>query len=96
MGNAAFTYPRHRLRRTILKWLTAGAFHALARLEIRSDVDRKGAAIAAERLRSTWSAKVPYGGTSLIVAGNTIVSAGPGSKGHGVSLMKTWCKIKAV
>jgi len=46
--------------------------------------DRKGNAIRAKRLQEVWSAAVPYGGTSLVVAGQTAVSAGQGPEGHGV------------
>jgi outer membrane protein assembly factor BamB len=47
--------------------------------------DRRGATAEAATLEEAWSAEVPYGGSSLVVAGQTAVSAGPGPKGHGVS-----------
>ena len=47
--------------------------------------DRKGIPVTAKGLEDGWSAPVPYGGTSLAIAGGTIVSAGKGADGYGVS-----------
>ncbi len=46
--------------------------------------DRKGNTTSATGLAEAWSTPAPYGGTSLVVAGKTAVSAGRGAKGHGV------------
>jgi len=50
--------------------------------------DRKGKAVAARSLEEDWSVEVPYCGTSLVAAGQRIVSAGPGGKGFGVCLVE--------
>ncbi len=51
----------------------------------KETTDRRGSATEAATLEEVWSAQVPYGGSSLVVAGETAVSAGPGPEGHGVS-----------
>jgi outer membrane protein assembly factor BamB len=47
--------------------------------------DRRGDARETTTLEESWSASAPYGGTSLVVAGQTAVSAGSGPEGFGVS-----------
>ena len=47
--------------------------------------DRRGNTTEAMTLKETWSALIPYGGTALVAAGNTAVSAGSGAEGYGVS-----------
>jgi outer membrane protein assembly factor BamB len=47
--------------------------------------DRKGTATETKGLEQVWSVAVPYGGTSLVAAGATAVSAGEGPEGYGVS-----------
>ncbi len=47
--------------------------------------DRKGKTVRAKGLKQTWSTPVPHGGASLVVAGQTVVSAGKGGEGYGVS-----------
>ncbi|NQT17182.1 MAG: PQQ-binding-like beta-propeller repeat protein, partial [Planctomycetes bacterium] len=40
-----------------------------------------------DSLEAVWSVDVPYADTSLVIAGQTIVSAGKGADGHGVCLV---------
>jgi hypothetical protein len=47
--------------------------------------DRRGGAKETTTLEETWAVSVPYGGTSLVVAGKTAVSAGAGPDKFGVS-----------
>ena len=49
--------------------------------------DKKGNPIQVTVLQQLWSIPAPYGGTSLVAAGETFVSAGPGAKGHGVAVV---------
>ncbi|MFH1920374.1 MAG: PQQ-binding-like beta-propeller repeat protein [Planctomycetota bacterium] len=47
--------------------------------------DRTGNTVQVTRLEDDWSSPTGYGGTSLVVAAKTIVSAGAGAEGHGVA-----------
>jgi len=49
--------------------------------------DRRGDSVPARVLKETRSTPVPYGGTALVMAGRTVVSAGAGAEGHGVALL---------
>ena len=67
----------------VLRW-DGGKVQSLAwtRVQVK---DRRGNTTPAEGLKETWSAPTSYGGTALVVAGKTAVSAGKGPDGHGVS-----------
>jgi len=67
----------------VLRW-HGGKVRSLAWKETQT-TDRRGNTTKAVKLEETWSGPTPYGGTALVLAGSTAVSAGPGPEGHGVS-----------
>lgn len=54
--------------------------------------DRKGKPVPANSLEALWSVDAPYAGTSLVIAGQGIVSAGRGAEGYGVCLVDIGAK----
>jgi len=59
----------------------------LAHWTDREMKDRKGNPVRTKGLEEAWAAPAPYGGASLVVAGKTAISAGPGPEGNGVSVV---------
>ncbi len=57
----------------------------VARWTERQTRDRKGKPVRVEGLDEARATPTPYGGTSLVVVGNTALSAGPGAEGYGVT-----------
>ncbi|MBN1853175.1 MAG: PQQ-binding-like beta-propeller repeat protein [Pirellulales bacterium] len=51
--------------------------------------NEKDSAAQSKKLKEIWSSRVPFGGTSLLVAGQTIVSAGSSLDRFGVSTLDT-------
>jgi len=55
-------------------------------------IDRKGNTVPGKGLETIWSIPVHYGGTSLMMAGQTVVSGGKGADGDGVTVAHATAK----